>query len=117
MIDKNNTFNVNNKKRFHLMHLNIRSLFSKNKFDIFKQQMIESDLYIISLSKTWLKIELHSNFVNIPGYKLLRLDRNWSENRTLKKGGGVCMYLKESIQFSDNELSHLNKSSMDIEIQ
>ena len=33
-----------------------------------------------------------------------------AENGSLKKGGGVCMYVKKSIKFS-------NKSSRDIEIQ
>ena len=104
-------------KGFHLMHLNIRSLFSKNKFDMFKQQMIDSGLDTICISETWLKNGLHSNYINIPGYIVTRLDRLWSENGNLKKGGGICMYIKDSIQYSDYELCHLNNSSVDIEIQ
>ena len=104
-------------KGFHLMHLNIRSLFCKNKFDMFKQQMFDSNIDIVGLSETWLKEGIHSNYVNIPNYSLQRLDRNWSENGNLKKGGGVCMYIKKSIQTSDINLRHLNMSSVDIEIQ
>ena len=104
-------------KGFHLMHLNIRSLFSKNKFDMFKQQMIDSGIDVICLTETWLKGGINSNFVNIPNFNLIRNDRNWSENGNLKKGGGTCMYINNSIQFSDNDLSFLNMSSIDIEIQ
>ena len=92
-------------KGLHLLHLNIRSLFCKNKFDMFKQQMTDSGIDVIGLSETWLKNGMHSNFVNINGYNLLRLDRNWSENGQLKKGGGVCLYVEDNILFSDNELT------------
>ena len=84
---------------------------------MFKQQMIGTGLDIICLSETWLKPGIHSNYINIPGYNITRQDRLWSENGILKKGGGICMYINNSIQFSDCELFHLNKSSIDIEIQ
>ena len=113
MLDKN----IFDGKGFHLMHLNIRSLFSKYKFDMFQQQMINSGLDVICLSETWLKNGINSNYINIPSYNVSRIDRNWSENGILKKGGGVCMYIKENVQFSDNELKHLNRSNIDIEIQ
>ena len=72
-----NTLNMSNTKLFdtkgiHILHLNIRSQFCKNKFDIFKQQMMESGTDIICLSETWLKRNLFSNFVNIPNYNLTR---------------------------------------------
>ena len=70
----NNVFNL---KGTHILHLNIRSLFCKNKYDMFKQQMIESGTDIICLSETWLKKQLNSNFVNIPNHTLARLDKNW----------------------------------------
>ena len=72
-------------KGIHLFHLNIRSLFCKNKFDMFKQQMSHSDADIKCLSETWLKKGLTSNIINIPGYRLTRLDRNWIENKSIKK--------------------------------
>ena len=104
-------------KGIHLFHLNIRSLFSKNKFDMFKQQMIDSNTDIICLSETWLKPELTDNILNIPGYKLVRFDRNWEENGNVKKGGGLCMYIKQNLSFNDSKVSTLNVSSKDIEIQ
>ena len=104
-------------KGIHLLHLNIRSLFCKNKFDMFKEQMSNSKADIICLSETWLKEGLTTNIVNIPGYRMTRLDRNWLENNSLKKGGGVCTYISENINFTDTDVCKFNKSSQDIEIQ
>ena len=106
-----------NSKGTHLMHLNIRSLFCKNKFDMFKQQMLNSDIDVITLSETWLKEALTSNILDIPGYRLARMDRNWSKNNIIKKGGGLCMYIKNDINFTDTDICKLNCSSIDIEIQ
>ena len=106
-----------NSKGLHILHLNIRSLFCKNKYDMFKQQMVNSKCDIICLSETWFKQGLSSNYVHIPNYNLIRLDLAWTEGGLLKKGGGVCAYLSDTIKYSDCELSNLNKSTIDIEIQ
>ena len=98
------------------MHLNIRSLYSKNKFDMFKQQMSTSNLGVICVSETWLKQAMPSNIINIPNYTITRLDRSWEENGNIKKGGGLCMYINNNINFQDINLSPLNLSSIDIEI-
>ena len=104
-------------KGIHLFHLNIRSLFSANKFDMFKEQMINSNADIICLSETWLKQGLTSNIINIPGYRITRQDRSWFENNTIKKGGGVCTYINEKIIFTDSNVCKFNLSSKNIEIQ
>ena len=104
-------------KGIHLVHLNIRSLFCRNKFEMFKQQMIHSNIDIMCLSETWLKEGLTSNILDIPGYRLSRLDRNWMENNNIKKGGGLCMYINQKIEFTNSDISKLNYSSKDIEIQ
>ena len=111
------SYSVFKEKGFHLMHQNIRSLFCKNKFDMFKQQMSLADISVICLSETWLKKGLPSNVINIPNYSITRLDRSWEENGNVKKGGGLCMYINKNINFSDTNLSELNLSSVDIEIQ
>ena len=56
-------------KGIHLLHLNIRSPFCKNKFDMFKHQMVNSGADIICLSETGLRKGLMSNIINIPGYR------------------------------------------------
>ena len=109
----NTTFNG---KGLHFMHLNIRSLFNKNKFDMFKQQMSQSNIDVLCLSETWLKRALPSNIINISGYTVTRLDRSWEENGHIKKGGGICMYIKNNLNFSDNSFCELNLSTINIEI-
>ena len=42
-------------KGLNILHLNIRSLFCKNKFEMFKNQIQNSEIQIICLSVTWIK--------------------------------------------------------------
>ena len=67
-------------KGIHLFHLNIRSLLCKHKFDMFKEQMVNSKAYILCLSETCLKKSVTSNIINIPVYRLTCLDRDWEVN-------------------------------------
>ena len=41
----------------------------------------------------------------------------WSENGNLKKGGGVCMYITNNLNYSESALSHLNVTSRNMEVQ
>ena len=54
-------------------------------------------------------------------YTLIRQDRNWNDNNNPsllpKKGGGVCTFIKNSLDFAENAFSTHNKSNKDIEIQ
>ena len=50
-------------------------------------------------------------------YNIARLDRSWNENGQLKRGGGVCMYIRDNLNYSEHDFSNLNKSTIDIEIQ
>ena len=54
-------------------------------------------------------------------YTLLRLDRDWNDNNNPnsppKKGGGVCSFIRNNLDFSENTHSFLNMSSTDIEMQ
>ena len=61
-------------KGLTIMHLNIRSLFCNNKFEMFKNQMLNSGFQIICLSETWLKRSMQSSYINIDGYNVSRLD-------------------------------------------
>ena len=111
-----NVDNVNN-KGLNIVHLNMRSLFCKNKFEMFKQQLMESNIHVLGISETWLKKDLPSDLLNIKGYDIIRNDRNWLHNGITKKGGGVCMYLKSNLIYSEQKYCKLNSSSKDIESQ
>ena len=109
--------NVFNKKGLNFVHLNIRSLFVKNKFEMFKQQLLNSNIHFMGISESWLRDELPSNILDIDGYNLVRYDRIWEENDRTKKGGGVCIYIKKDLVYSEFKYSHMNLSSKNIEIQ
>ena len=56
--------------------------------------------------------------IKIPGYQLVRLDRQAKNNcQQTKQGGGIGTYISNDLKYSDTELEHLNASNGDIEIQ
>ena len=101
----------------HICHLNVRSLW--NKLEVIKQQLKGSKVSIFTVSETWLNPDITNDMLYIKGYNLLRLDRSWCNpgNRKRKKGGVLCVYVKEGICFSATEFEYLNVSSIDIECQ
>ena len=101
-------------KGIHLAHLNIRSLMSK--FDVVRQLISNSGLDIFSMSETWLNESMSSNLLNVPGYTCIRHDRNWLENNMIKRGGGLCYYVRNTIQSSYFDLEKHNLSCKDIEL-
>ena len=106
------------RKGLHLVHMNIRSLWSGGKFEIFKEQLAESGISIFTLSETWLKNEIPDHLVEIQGYNLVRWDRSWGDDKnSVKKGGGLAAYIKNSMQVDSHVLQGLNRSTKDIEIQ
>ena len=53
----------------------------------------------------------------IPGHQLLRIDRKWTNLRgQTKKGGGVCCYINNNLNFSYLELNDLNCSNQNCEM-
>ena len=112
---KNNFVNC---KGLHFIHLNVRSITSKGKFDNLKSQILRSQAHFITISETWLVEKYDSNLIEIPGYNLLRLDRNWSENgKSIKKGGGLAIYIKNGIDYCEVKFKMNNTSNSDIESQ
>ena len=105
-------------KGLHIAHLNIRSLI--NKSDVFKAQFKDTNLHILGLSETWLNDKLPNKlFALNNNFSLLRNDRNWPniENNGPKRGGGVALYISNSLKYSENDFSHWNTSTIDIESQ
>ena len=75
-----------------IMHLNIRSI--RNKLDSLKNlnDSLNKNLDIIGLTETWLNKNDCEQYYKLEGYDYVGL------NRTNKKGGGVCIYIKEQIK-------------------
>ena len=102
----------------HFIHLNVRSLLSKGKFENLNIQILNSQAHIITISETWLLSTCDSKLINILGYNFMRLDRNWSpDGQNIKKGGGLGIYVKDGIEYNDTIFSNNNNSNSDIEMQ
>ena len=107
-------------KGMHVAHLNVRSMV--NKWDNVKANFIDSNIHILSFSESWLHQLLPDNLFQLGNnYTLLRNDRNWNDendpNSPPKKGGGVCTYVKNTLNYSETSYSHMNRSCKDLESQ
>ena len=109
---------ITNTRGMHIGHLNVRSMV--NKWDLLKAQFSSSNLHVLGFSETWLNEKLPSTLFQLSNdYTFLRNDRNWSDfnDNTIKKGGGVGLYICNGLDFSESSHSNLNISSRDIEMQ
>ncbi|CAC5409885.1 unnamed protein product [Mytilus coruscus] len=103
--DDQNQYDDNNcepeSKGMHFIHLNARSLLTK----IPELQTIafKTKAAVISVTETWFDETITNTEANIPGYTILRKDRN-------RCGGGVCMYIKENLAFTPMNLDEINKN-------
>ena len=100
-------------KGLKLIHLNIRSLLPK--IDQLRVALLNNPVDIITLSETWLNPKLDSAVVAIPGYKQYRLDRKGPCKK--ERGGGLLIYVKNSLALEIKELTHLNSLNGDLECQ
>ena len=79
-------------KGLKIIHINTRSVF--NKLDELKCTLHNFD--IIVFTETWLNSSIDDTLLRWDNFELIRLDReNWSN----KKRGGVCIYIRSSIDF------------------
>lgn len=74
-------------------HLNVRSL--QPKLDEIDFLIKKTKLDILCISETWLKKRVKDKDISIKGYTLRRKDR------PRIRGGGVCIYIKDTIPFID----------------
>ncbi|CAJ0960820.1 unnamed protein product [Ranitomeya imitator] len=84
----NNLRNRSTERNIKCMYTNARSL--ANKMDELELMLLEHNYDMVGISETWLD-ESHDWAVNLQGYSLFRNDR------TDKRGGGVCLYVKSSL--------------------
>ena len=104
------------RKGIILGHLNVRSLW--NKLDLLRATFINCPFSLIGISETWLSSSFDSSILNIKGYELFRLDRQvLNENNMTKKGGGVCLYIKDNINTRFFNLDHICISTQHGECQ
>ena len=98
------------KKGLKIIHVNTRSLF--NKLDELKHRTKDFD--IIVFTETWLNGSIADSMLKWKNFQLVRLDREMLRN---KRGGGVCVYIRSTINFeivqdlqelSDNNIEFLH---------
>ena len=102
---------IMNAKGMHIGHLNVRSMV--NKWDLLKTQFSSSNLHVLGFSETWLNEKLPSALYQLSkDYVFLRNDRNWSDlnDNTIKKGGGIGLYIHRGLDFSEASHNNLNIS-------
>lgn len=81
--------------QFNVGHWNCQSIkpsVNSVKFDELKSILCDSLLDVVGISETWLKSDVSSQAVEIPGYKFCRNDRS------RVRGGGVGIYVSTGIK-------------------
>lgn len=84
-------------------HLNIQSILTKS--DHVHHLLDDSNIEFLCLAKTWLCEFSPSAILSVPGYKMLRKDRQAS------KRGGVMIYAKNT--FNCNEILFTNENGLE----
>ena len=94
---------------------NIRSLLPK--IDSVREYVYSTRPSILCLSETWLKQEIPSTLINLDDYILIREDRKTiNDEGYIKRGGGLCTYVKSSIKVEQLDLDPGIPASGDIEV-
>ena len=80
-----------------ILSLNARSLLPK--IDHLRGVCLSESFDVIVVTETWLSLDILDSEVGIPGYSLVRKDRNCHI-------GGVAIYISTSIPYSPLQLQH-----------
>ena len=90
---------LSNMKGIKFIQLNVVSLL-KN-LDEIKLILYNNDIHICMLNETRLDTSIDNHEIDIPGYSVVRKDRD-------RKGGGVAIYVHESLNYKQIEYSSLD---------
>ena len=108
-----NFHQLNCAKGFKIVHLNIRSL--PRKIDQLRLILEGSTIDIMTISETWLHNKIDTQLISIQGYNVHRLDRVTRSIRDTKRGGGLLVYYKTSLDVYVQETE--SSSTTDLEVQ
>ena len=73
---------------FKISHLNVRSI--THKMDSIRLLLKDNTLDVFTVSETWLSPKVTDAEITIPGYSVVRKDRN-------SRGKGVAMFIRDGI--------------------
>ena len=103
-----------------ITHLNVASILGAHKFEMLRKQVENSHIDIFCASETWLHCNVPNALIELKGYNIARVDRNWKErvtNDPVKRGGGLICYVKEKLVMNEFRYEKLNQSCRDLEMQ
>ena len=98
-------------KGLKILHLNVRS-FLRKKDELY---LTFKTYDILCFSETWLNQNIPDGMLFWPGFTLWRLDRN-SCPQTIKKGGGLLVYVKDKYSKYVEKLEQCTLCNKDMEI-
>ena len=103
------------KKGLRIVFWNIRSIL--NKIDSIRLKLLEEQISILVLTESWLKPCIPNSLLEIEGYVIHRLDRNFTnEHGYLKRGGGIIAYISNTLSYDILIGDLFNVSNSDIEL-
>ena len=102
-------------KGFKFVMLNVRSLYSSVDEIALKFGNVD----VIALCETWLNSSYTDELINIPNYKIYRLDRNSGNIRNsrnnLKKGGGLLFYVSNKYESDVSIITNCSRVTYNLE--
>ena len=94
---------------------NIRSIIGK--IESLRAKLSDETISILVISESWLKPDIPNSLIEIEGYTLHRMDRKILNDRGfLKRGGGIIVYIKNSLAFDTVNGDLFNISNNDTEL-
>lgn len=99
------------KNNIIILNLNAQGLLEGNHFEQMCTYINDNRIDIISVEETWLNTTVNNKSVDIEGYKICRSDRNLRRAKK-KKGGGVCMYVRNDLKFNVVERKSISKYTL-----
>ena len=78
-------------KGVHFIHANVRSLLPK--LPEIRLFLARTKATVFAASETWLDATVNDNELQIPGFNVIRRDRN-------RNGGGVALFIRDNIAFN-----------------
>ena len=102
-------------KGFKIIYWNVRSI--SNKIDSITTKLSENNIAVLVITESWLKPDIPDAMICIEGYTHYRFDRKVvNQQGYLKRGGGIIIYLKNSLLFDHVPGDLFNVSTNDIEL-
>lgn len=92
-------------KNIKVAHVNIRSLVPV--LSPFLSLITDNLLDIIAVTETWLTPQIPAEVVDVRGFRFLRKDRKTG------RGGGVGIYIRNDIKYSNIDINQLNSDKIE----